>query len=98
MYVYSIDSILNRYKKLKNKIKQNIKHYKNKYNRTFFSHNKHEDNLKIINKLIKRKENEYLSIFIYKDIEIYDEIDQCNCFNKYFSIIGKSINNDIEIS
>ena len=32
------------------------------------------------------------------DIEIYDEIDQCNCFNKYFSTIGKIINNSIEFS
>ena len=63
-----------------------------------FSHNKQEDNWKIINKLIIRKENEYPSIFIYKDIIIYDEIDQCNCFNKYFATIGKTINNAIEIS
>ena len=69
-------SILNRYTKLKNKIKKNIKHDKNKYYKQLFSHNKQEDNWKIINKLIKRKENDYPSIFIYKDIEIYDEIDQ----------------------
>ena len=67
-------SILNRYKKLKNKIKKNIKHDKNNYYKQLFSHNKQEDNWKIINKLIKRKENEYPSIFIYKDIEIYDVI------------------------
>ena len=91
-------SILNRYTKLKNKIKKNIKHNKNNYYKQLFSHNKQEDNWKIINKLIKRKENEYPYIFIYKDIEIYDEIDQCNCFNKYFATIGKTINNAIEIS
>ena len=81
-----------------NKIKKNIKYDKNKYYKQLFSLNKQENNLKIFNKLIKRKENDYPSIFIYKDIEMYDEIDQCNCFNKYFSTIGKTINNSIEIS
>ena len=32
-------SILNRYKKLKNKIKKNIKHDKNNYYKQLFSHN-----------------------------------------------------------
>ena len=40
----------------------------------------------------------YPTIFIYKDIEIYDEIDQCNYFNKYFATIRQTINNSIEIS
>ena len=47
--------ILNRYTKLKNKIKKNIKHDKNNYYKQLFSRNKQEDNWKIINKLIKRK-------------------------------------------
>ena len=36
----------------------------------------HIINMKIFTKLIKRKVNEYSSIFIYKYIEIYDDIDQ----------------------
>ena len=42
-------SILNRYKKLKNKIKKNIKHDKYNYYKQLFSHNNQEDNWKIEN-------------------------------------------------
>ena len=37
-------SILNRYKKLKNKIKKNIKHDENNYYKQLFSHNKQLEN------------------------------------------------------
>ena len=33
--------------------------------------------IEIVYKIIK---NYYPSIFIYKEIEIYNEIDHCNCF------------------
>ena len=35
---------------------------------------------------------------MYKDIEIYNQFDQCNCFNKYFAKMGHIINNYIFIS
>ena len=54
----SILSILDRYTrytKLKNKIKTNIKNDKNNYYKQLFSHNKQEDNWKIINRYINKK-------------------------------------------
>ena len=47
---------------------KNFKTRYNKYYKQLFSHNNQEEHWKIINKLIKRKENDYPSIFIYKDI------------------------------